>query len=111
MREKDAALDVGPESVKHYTPYLNGAATIVWNGPVGAFETPPFDQASRAIADILAESPAYTVVCGGDTVAAVEAFGLADRMDYLSTGGGAFLEVLEGKKLPAVAALEDRTRS
>lgn len=105
---QDAALDVGPESVKLYAPYLNKAATVVWNGPVGAFETPPFDQASRAIADILAASPAYTVVCGGDTVAAVEAFGVADKMNYLSTGGGAFLEVLEGKKLPSVAALEDR---
>ena len=108
LGEQDAALDVGPESVKYYAPYLNKAATVVWNGPVGAFETPPFDKASRAIADILAASPAYTVVCGGDTVAAVEAFGVAEKMDYLSTGGGAFLEVLEGKKLPSVAALEDR---
>ena len=81
--------------------------TIVWNGPVGAFETVPFDKGSRALADILADSKAYTLVCGGDTVAAVESFGVASKMGYLSTGGGAFLEVLEGKTLPAVAALAD----
>ena len=79
----------------------------MWNGPVGAFETVPFDKGSRALADILADCNAYTLVCGGDTVAAVESFGVASRMGYLSTGGGAFLEVLEGKTLPAVAALAD----
>jgi phosphoglycerate kinase len=84
---------------------------VVWNGPVGAFETPPFDSGSRGIAEILAASPAYTVVCGGDTLAAVEQFGLADKMNYLSTGGGAFLEALEGRTLPAVAALEARAGS
>ena len=86
---------------------LADARTIVWNGPVGAFETVPFDKGSRALADILADSKAYTLVCGGDTVAAVESFGVADKMGYLSTGGGAFLEVREGKTLPAVAALAD----
>lgn len=110
VTEQDSAFDVGPESVRRYAFLMEKAATVVWNGPVGAFETPPFDRGSRALAGVLASSPAYTVVCGGDTVAAVEAFGLADRMDYLSTGGGAFLEVLEGKTLPAVAALEDRAR-
>lgn len=108
VSERDSVFDIGPDSVGRYAMLLNKAATVVWNGPVGAFETPPFDRGSRAIADILAASPAYTVVCGGDTVAAVEAFGVADAMDYLSTGGGAFLEVLEGKILPAVAALEAR---
>lgn len=104
----ESAFDIGHETVRRYAHLLRDAATIVWNGPVGAFETPPFDRGSIAIAHMLAECPAYTVVCGGDTVAAVEAFGLDSKMDYLSTGGGAFLEVLEGKILPAVAALQDR---
>ena len=90
-----------------YARLLANARTIVWNGPVGAFETVPFDKGSRALADILADCNAYTLVCGGDTVAAVESFGVASKMGYLSTGGGAFLEVLEGKTLPAVAALAD----
>ena len=77
---------------------------------MGAFETAPFDKGSKAIAELLAQSQAYTLVCGGDTVAAVEAFGLAPKMGYLSTGGGAFLEVLEGKTLPAVAALADAAK-
>ena len=103
----DSAFDIGEATAAEYAKILANARTIVWNGPVGAFETEPFDKGSRALAAILADSNAYTVVCGGDTVAAVEAFGLASKMGYLSTGGGAFLEVLEGKVLPAVAALSD----
>ncbi len=105
---EDAILDIGPATAAEYAKLLQGAATIVWNGPVGAFETKPFDQGSKQLAQALAVSPAYVVVCGGDTIAAVEAFGLMDKMDYISTGGGAFLEVLEGKVLPSVAALEAR---
>jgi phosphoglycerate kinase len=104
----DSAFDIGPETVKLYASLLEKAATIVWNGPVGAFETPPFDGGSRSLAGILAAGEAYTVACGGDTLAALEQFGLADRMNYLSTGGGAFLEALEGRTLPAVAALVAR---
>ena len=107
LSAEDCAFDIGEETVKEYAKLLADARTIVWNGPVGAFETVPFDRGSRALADILADSEAYTLVCGGDTVAAVETFGVASRMGYLSTGGGAFLEVLEGKTLPAVAALAD----
>ena len=107
LSAEDCAFDIGEETVKSYAKLLADARTIVWNGPVGAFETVPFDKGSRALADILADSKAYTLVCGGDTVAAVESFGVADKMGYLSTGGGAFLEVLEGKTLPAVAALAD----
>ncbi len=107
LSAEDCAFDIGEETVKEYAKLLADARTIVWNGPVGAFETVPFDKGSRALADILADSDAYTLVCGGDTVAAVEAFGVAAKMGYLSTGGGAFLEVLEGKTLPAVAALAD----
>ena len=105
---EDCVLDIAEGSVKNYAAMLADAGTIVWNGPFGAFETVPFDRGSRAVAEILAASPAYTLVCGGDSIAAVEGFGLGDKMDYLSTGGGAFMEVLEGKTLPSVAALADR---
>ena len=107
LTAEDSAFDIGEATVARYAELLAGAKTIVWNGPVGAFETSPFDKGSRALADILADCDAYTLVCGGDTVTAVENFGVADKMGYLSTGGGAFLEVLEGKTLPAVAALAD----
>ena len=107
LTAEDCAFDIGEATAAEYAKLLAEAKTIVWNGPVGAFEVEPFDKGSRALADILAGCDAYTLVCGGDTVAAVEAFGVADKMGYLSTGGGAFLEVLEGKTLPAVAALAD----
>ena len=107
LTAEDCAFDIGEATAAEYAKLLGEAKTIVWNGPVGAFEVVPFDKGSRALADILAGCDAYTLVCGGDTVAAVEAFGVADKMGYLSTGGGAFLEVLEGKTLPAVAALAD----
>ena len=107
LTAEDCAFDIGEATAAEYAKLLAEAKTIVWNGPVGAFEVVPFDKGSRALADILAGCDAYTLVCGGDTVAAVESFGVADKMGYLSTGGGAFLEVLEGKTLPAVAALAD----
>ncbi len=107
LTAEDCAFDIGEATAAEYAKLLGDAKTIVWNGPVGAFEVEPFDKGSRALADILAGCDAYTLVCGGDTVAAVESFGVADKMGYLSTGGGAFLEVLEGKTLPAVAALAD----
>ena len=107
LTAEDCAFDIGEATAAEYAKLLAEAKTIVWNGPVGAFEVVPFDKGSRALADILAGCDAYTLVCGGDTVAAVEAFGVADKMGYLSTGGGAFLEVLEGKTLPAVATLAD----
>lgn len=101
-------LDVGPETLTLYEKYLAKAATVVWNGPVGAFEIEPFGDGTKALAEYLGNSKAFVVVGGGDSVAAVEKYGLADRMGYISTGGGASLELLEGKKLPSVAALEDR---
>ena len=101
-------LDIGPRTVALYEELLGQAATIVWNGPVGAFEVEPFGAGTRALATALAASSAFVVVGGGDYVAAVESYGLAERMGYISTGGGASLELLEGKVLPSVAALEAR---
>ncbi len=108
VKDNEMILDIGPKTAKLYEEALSPCETIVWNGPVGAFEIKPFDEGSKAIALFLAQAKAYTVVCGGDSIAAVETFNVADKMSYISTGGGAFLEVLEGKTLPAVAALIDR---
>lgn len=101
-------LDVGAQTVAMYADMLRTAATVVWNGPVGAFETEPFGEGTQSLARHLAEGKAFVVVGGGDSVAAVEKYGLADKMGYISTGGGASLELLEGKILPSVAALADR---
>jgi len=99
-------LDIGRETLQQYKKLLSKAATVVWNGPVGAFETDPFGQGTKDLAQYLAESNAFVVVGGGDSVAAVEKYGLSEKMGYISTGGGASLELLEGKVLPSVAALE-----
>ena len=98
-------LDAGPEAVSAYQGVLEGAQTIFWNGPLGVFETPPFDSGTAAIAQSVAASEAYSVVGGGDSVAALNAAGLADDISHISTGGGASLEFLEGQTLPGVAAL------
>jgi phosphoglycerate kinase len=101
-------LDIGPQSAKALAEILKGAGTIVWNGPVGVFENEAFAQGTRAMAEAIASSGAYSIAGGGDTIAAINKFGIADRISYISTAGGAFLEFLEGKTLPAVAALEAR---
>lgn len=101
-------LDIGPKTVELYEQLLTPAKTVVWNGPVGAFETEPFGKGTRELAEFLVKSGAFVVVGGGDSVSAVESYGLADKMGYISTGGGASLELLEGKILPSVAALQDR---
>lgn len=106
--EDEMILDIGPKTVALYEKELADTATVVWNGPVGAFETDPFGAGTKALAEALAKCPAFVVVGGGDSVAAVEMYNLADKMGYISTGGGASLELLEGKILPAVAALNDR---
>ncbi|HWE62509.1 MAG TPA: phosphoglycerate kinase [Chloroflexota bacterium] len=102
-------MDIGPASVQAFADALAGCQTILWNGPMGVFEMDRFAAGTRAMADLLARSPAVTVVGGGDSVAAVEQQGLAEKMTHVSTGGGATLEFLEGKTLPGVAVLEDRT--
>lgn len=101
-------LDIGPKTLELYESILGKAKTVVWNGPVGAFETEPFGAGTKALGEFLANSGAFVVVGGGDSVSAVESYGLADKMGYISTGGGAALELLEGKDLPSVAALRAR---
>jgi phosphoglycerate kinase len=104
-------LDIGPETAASYAERLARAGTIVWNGPVGVFENPEFAAGTKGVAEAVAASKAFSIAGGGDTLAAIEQFGVGDKISYVSTGGGAFLEFLEGKKLPAVATLEERARS
>jgi phosphoglycerate kinase len=104
----DLILDIGPETVAQFAEILKTAGTIIWNGPIGVFEFDQFGEGTKALAEAIAESPAFSVAGGGDTLAAIDKYGFADNISYISTGGGAFLEFIEGKKLPAVAILEER---
>ncbi|OED36813.1 phosphoglycerate kinase [Chromatiales bacterium (ex Bugula neritina AB1)] len=104
-------FDVGPKTALQYAEILKNAGTIVWNGPVGVFEFAQFADGTRVVGEAIAESTAFSIAGGGDTLAAVDQFGLTDNISYISTGGGAFLEFLEGKTLPAVAILEARSSS
>jgi phosphoglycerate kinase len=108
VTDDDMIFDVGPETSKHFTEILKGAGTIVWNGPIGVFEFDQFGEGTKMLALAVAKSSAFSIAGGGDTLAAVAKYGVDDQVSYISTGGGAFLEFLEGKKLPAVAILEKR---
>ena len=109
--DDDMIFDVGPETSKQFAQILKSAGTIVWNGPVGVFEFDQFGEGTKALAQAIAESPAFSIAGGGDTLAAVAKYGIADKVSYISTGGGAFLEFLEGKELPAVAVLKERAKA
>jgi len=106
----DLILDVGPNSAAALAALVQKAGTVVWNGPIGVFEFDRFAQGTRTLAQAVVQSSAYSIAGGGDTLAALAKFGLSDRISYLSTGGGAFLEFLEGKSLPAVEVLQERAR-
>ncbi len=108
--DDDMIFDIGPETAARYGEMMKSAGTIVWNGPVGVFEFDQFGEGTKVMGLAIAESPAFSIAGGGDTLAAVDKYGIADRVSYISTGGGAFLEFLEGKKLPAVAMLEERVQ-
>jgi len=99
-------MDIGPESIKRYCQEVAGAATVIWNGPMGVFEWEPFAAGTASLGRALAAAPGYSVVGGGDSVAAVKRFDLGASMDHISTGGGASLELLEGRVLPGIAALK-----
>ncbi len=108
VSDDDMILDIGPQSAQALAKLLGNAGTIVWNGPVGVFEFDAFSHGTRTIAEAIAASKAFSLAGGGDTVAAIAKYGITDRIGYISTGGGAFLEFLEGKKLPAIEVLERR---
>jgi phosphoglycerate kinase len=111
VADDDMIFDVGPETASKYGEMLKNAGTIVWNGPVGVFEFDQFGAGTKALGLAIAESNGFSIAGGGDTLAAVDKYGIADKVSYISTGGGAFLEFLEGKTLPAVAMLEERAKS
>ena len=108
VEDDDMIFDVGPTSANQLAEIMKNAGTIVWNGPVGVFEIDQFDNGTATLAMAIAESEAFSIAGGGDTLAAVDKYNIEDKISYISTGGGAFLEFLEGKKLPAVAILEQR---
>jgi phosphoglycerate kinase len=108
VTEDDMILDVGPETAGQFAELLKNAKTILWNGPVGVFEFDPFENGTKVLAHAIADSAAFSLAGGGDTVAAIDKYGVNEKISYISTGGGAFLEFVEGKTLPAVAMLEER---
>ena len=109
VADDDMILDIGPDTAARYAEIIAGAGTVIWNGPVGVFEFDAFGKGTEALARAIADSKAFSIAGGGDTLAAVEKYGVGNGIDYISTGGGAFLEFCEGKELPAVAALQARS--
>jgi phosphoglycerate kinase len=110
VEDDDMIFDIGPETAARFSEMMKTAGTIVWNGPVGVFEFDQFGEGTKTLGLAVAASDAFSIAGGGDTLAAVDKYGIADKVSYISTGGGAFLEFLEGKKLPAVAMLEERAK-
>jgi phosphoglycerate kinase len=110
IEEDDMILDIGPDTIAMLLPLVAKAGTIVWNGPIGVFEFDAYAEGTRALSEAIAASPAFSIAGGGDTLAAIAKFGVTDRIGYISTGGGAFLEFLEGRTLPAIEVLEERGR-
>lgn len=108
VTKNDMILDIGPQSAAQLADIVAQAGTVVWNGPVGVFEFDQFAEGTETLARAIAESKAFSIAGGGDTLAAIAKFGVTDKISYISTGGGAFLEFLEGKQLPAVAVLAER---
>ena len=108
VADDDMILDIGPDSAERLAKVMASAGTILWNGPIGVFEFEQFGQGTRTLANAIARSKAFSLAGGGDTLAAIEKYGIEDSISYISTGGGAFLEFVEGKKLPAVDILEKR---
>jgi phosphoglycerate kinase len=108
VSQDDMILDVGPNTAEQLAAIIKNAGTVVWNGPVGVFEIEQFSHGTQVVAQAIADSPAFSIAGGGDTLAAIAKYDITDRVGYISTGGGAFLEFLEGKKLPAVEILEQR---
>ena len=108
VADDELILDIGPQTAKYFAGIIAGAGTIIWNGPVGVFEFDQFGGGTKKLAEAIAASSAFSIAGGGDTLAAIDKYGVADDISYISTGGGAFLEFVEGKKLPAVAILEQR---
>ena len=106
--DEDMILDFGPISANRLAALMADAGTIVWNGPLGVFEFDQFGEGTRTLANAIAESPGFSIAGGGDTVAAIAKYGVSDKIDYISTAGGAFLEFLEGRTLPAIEILEQR---
>ncbi len=110
VKENEMILDVGPESIKRYIEYIRRAASILWNGPLGVFELAPFEQGTSALSHAIADSSAFSVAGGGDTLAAIEKYAISDKISYISTGGGAFLEFIQGETLPALSVLQERIK-
>lgn len=110
VEDDDLILDVGPQTAKQYAELVKAAGTIVWNGPLGVFEFDQFEEGTKTLAKAIAESSGFSIAGGGDTLAAVDKYEIADKVSYISTGGGAFLEFLEGKDLPAVTVLQERNK-
>ncbi len=104
--KSEMALDIGPTTIERFAGEIRKAGTIVWNGPMGVFETEAFKRGTMEIAQAVASAPGFSLVGGGDTIRAVKQAGVADKISYISTGGGAFMEFIEGKTLPGIAALE-----